>query len=151
MRDMINTALKLAIKNKEDMRVSTLLLMNAAIKDRDSSLRSQGDHDGICHDYILDILAKMIEQRTNNARIFKNKGQSDLEVQELDEIKIIKEFLPKQLSKDETLAAVTQIVNDLDAHNFRDIGKVMGTLKEKFAGQMDFIQVGRIVKTLLSS
>ncbi|MCL4124464.1 UNVERIFIED_CONTAM: hypothetical protein GTU68_031525 [Idotea baltica] len=92
----------------------------------------------------------MIKQRNDSATAFRDAGRTELEKQELSEIKVIEEFLPKQLSEDETRDAVKSVIDDLGADSIRDMGKVMGALKEKYAGQMDFGKAGGVVKALLA-
>ncbi|PIB24529.1 glutamyl-tRNA amidotransferase [Amylibacter kogurei] len=150
MRDTINTAVKAAMKAKESERLATLRLINAAIKDRDIAVRAEGNLDGVSDQDILGILGKMIKQRNDSAKAFHDAGRTELEKQELSEIKVIEEFLPKQLSEDETREAVKSVIDDLGADSIRDMGKVMGALKENYAGQMDFGKAGGVVKALLS-
>ncbi|GHA55258.1 aspartyl-tRNA amidotransferase subunit B [Amylibacter ulvae] len=150
MRDTINNAVKTAMKAKESERLSTLRLINAAIKDRDIALRGEGNLDGVTDQDILGILGKMIKQRKDSATAFHDAGRTELEAQELSEIKVIEEFLPKQLSEDETRDAVKSVIDDLGADSIRDMGKVMGVLKENYAGQMDFGKAGGVVKALLA-
>lgn len=149
MRDRINASVKQAMLDKEKIRLGTLRLVNAAIKDRDIAARSDGNMDGVSDDDILGIMTKMIKQRVDSAKIYSGAGRQELADQELSEIKVIEEFLPKQLSEDETRNAVQAIVTSVDATSIRDMGKVMGALKTQYAGQMDFGKAGGIVKGLL--
>jgi len=149
MRDRLNTALKQAMRAKEKNRLGTLRLINAAIKDRDIAVRPDGNMDGVSDDIILSILAKMIKQRIESASTYEQAGRLDLSEQERSEIKVIEEFLPKQLSADETKAAVEAIIAQVGAGSIRDMGKVMGALKAKYAGQMDFGKAGGTVKAIL--
>ncbi len=149
MRDRINAAVKQAMLDKEKNRLGTLRLVNAAIKDRDIAVRSDGNMDGVSDDDILGIMTKMIKQRVDSAKTYAGAGRQELADQELSEIKVIEEFLPKQLSDDETQAAVQAIITSVSAASIRDMGKVMGALKAQYAGQMDFGKAGGIVKELL--
>lgn len=149
MRDEINAAVKTAMKEKDASRLGTLRLINAAIKDRDIAVRADGNHDGVDDAEVLAILAKMIKQRTESATTYDEAGRIDLAEQERLEIKVIEEFMPKQLSDDEIKAAVEKAVADTGAESIRDMGKVMGALKGAYAGQMDFGKAGGIVKSIL--
>jgi len=99
----------------------------------------------------LAILAKMTKQRQESAKTYEEAGRLDLSERELSEIKVIEEFLPTQLSEDEIKSAVENVINEVGASSIRDMGKVMGALKSKYAGQMDFGAVGALVKNNLSS
>ncbi|WP_420559308.1 GatB/YqeY domain-containing protein [Tepidicaulis sp.] len=151
MRDQFNAALKEAMKAQDKRRVATLRLMQAAIKDRDIAARTAGKPDGVSDEEILDILAKMIKQRTESVATYEQAGRLELAEQEREEIAIIQEFLPKQLSEDEVKEAVQGVVSDLGAESLKDMGKVMGELKKRYAGQMDFGKAGASVKAILSA
>ncbi len=152
MRARINDALKTAMKEKDAVRLSTLRLINAAIKDRDIALRASddGDNDGKTPDAdVLAILGKMVKQRQESARAYEEGGRLELAEKERGEIAIIEDFLPKKLSEQETEAAVAAAIAAVGAESIRDMGKVMGELKAKYTGQMDFGQVGPMVKNRL--
>jgi hypothetical protein len=100
---------------------------------------------------VLAILAKMTKQRQESAKTYEEAGRLDLSERELAEIKVIEEFLPRQLTDDEIRSAISDAINEVGAGSIRDMGKVMGTLKSKYAGQMDFGAVGPLVKNNLSS
>lgn len=151
MRETINTALKRAMKDKEALRLSTLRLMMAAIKDRDIALRADGNDEGADDGEITSILVKMVKQRKDSAQQYDDAGRDDLAKQEREEIKVIEDFLPKQLSADDAKAAVETAIAEVGAESIRDMGKVMGVLKAKYAGQMDFGQAGALVKELIGS
>lgn len=145
-RTLVNQALKQAMKDKAAQRLSTLRLINAAIKDKEIAARG-GDGDATIEDAdILAILGKMTKQRNESARAYEEGSRLDLAERELEEIAIIEEFLPKQLEDDEIRAAVKAAVTEAGASSIRDMGKVMGALKAKFTGQMDFGKVGPMVK-----
>ncbi len=152
LRGQINQALKDAMKEKDAMRLSTLRLINAAIKDRDIAKRGEGDGDdsGVSGDEILVILGKMVKQRQESARVYEEGGRLELAEKELEEIKVIETFLPRQLSEDETKAAISKAIDSTGASSIRDMGKVMGELKSKYTGQLDFGKVGPLVKDLLA-
>jgi uncharacterized protein YqeY len=149
MRDKINSAMKQAMRDKEVLRLSTLRLVMAAIKDRDIAARVDGVDNSVSDDEILSILAKMIKQRKDSAAAYDNAGRTELAAQEKSEIEIITDFLPKQLSDNEIEDVVKKVINDSGASGIRDMGKVMGLLKSTYAGQMDFGKAGGVVKTLL--
>jgi len=149
MRSQISDALKSAMKSKEANRLSTLRLISAAIKDRDIALRGEGREEGVGEGEILAILGKMVKQRQESARVYEEGGRLELAERETSEITVIEEFLPRQLSAEETEAAVAKAIADAGASSIRDMGKVMGLLKGKYTGQMDFGTVGPMVKNRL--
>ena len=149
MRERVSTALKEAMKAKDADRLSTLRLINAAIKDREIAARGTGDDDTVTDDDVLGILGKMVKQRQESARAYEEGGRLELAEKEQSEIKIIEEFLPRQLDEDETAAAIDAAITKVGAQSVRDMGKVMGVLKKKYTGQMDFGRVGPMVKDRL--
>ncbi|MBL4811419.1 MAG: GatB/YqeY domain-containing protein [Rhodobacteraceae bacterium] len=149
LRSRLNTALKDAMRAKEADRLSTLRLISAAIKDRDIALRGEGDDGGVGEPEVLAILGKMVKQRQESARAYEEGARLELADRERQEITIIEEFLPRQLDDDETAAAVEAAIALTGAATIRDMGKVMGELKGKFTGQMDFGKVGPMVKKIL--
>jgi len=151
MRDRVNSALKQAMKDKQPERLSTLRLINAAIKDRDIDARSDGNDEGVPDSEILAILGKMAKQRQESARAYEEGGRLDLAERERAEIVIIEEFLPRQLSQAEVDKAIDAAVAEIGAQSIRDMGKVMAALKAKYTGQMDFGAVGQAVKDRLSA
>jgi len=151
LRTRISTELKQAMKDKAAERLSTLRLVNAAIKDKDIAARAEGNDDGVGQDEVLAILGKMAKQRLESARAYEEGGRLDMAERERSEIVIIEEFLPRQLNSDETKAAVDAAVAETGATSIRDMGKVMGVLKAKYTGQMDFGRVGPMLKDRLSN
>ncbi|MDP5084967.1 MAG: GatB/YqeY domain-containing protein [Yoonia sp.] len=150
MRDRVNTALKDAMRSKEADRLSTLRLINAAIKDKDISLRGTSDEEGgVSNEDILAIMGRMVKQRQESARAYEEGGRLELAEKELAEIKVIEEFLPKQLSEDEAAKAVEDAIAEVGAESIRDMGKVMAALKGKYTGRMDFGKAGPMVKDRL--
>jgi len=149
MRERIGAAFKEAMKAQEKRRVATLRLVQAAIKDRDIAARTAGKQDGVSDDEILDILSKMIKQRNDSIAAYEQGGRLELAEQEREEIAIIQEFLPKQLSEAELQDAIKGVISDLGAESLKDMGKVMGELKKRYAGQMDFAKAGAAVKAQL--
>lgn len=150
LRTHISDALKQAMKDKAADRLSTLRLINAAIKDKDIAARAQGNDEGVSEAEVLAILSKMAKQRQESARAYEEGGRLDLAEREREEVEVIEEFLPRQLSVTETAAAVDAAVDEIGATSIRDMGKVMGLLKERYTGQMDFGAVGPVIKARLS-
>ena len=150
LRNEINSAMKEAMKEKAQLRLSTLRLINAAIKDRDIAARAEGVEQGVDDSEILAILGKMTRQRQESAKTYEEAGRLDLSERELSEIQVIEYFLPRQLNGDEIEIEVTKVIDEQGASSIRDMGRVMACLKERFTGQMDFGSVGPIVKKKLS-
>jgi len=150
MRDRVNQALKDAMKSKEADRLSTLRLINAAIKDKDIALRGTADEEGGVSDAdVLGILGRMVKQRQESARAYEEGGRLELAEKELSEIKVIEDFLPRQLTEEEAESAVDAAISEAGAASIRDMGKVMAVLKAKYTGQMDFGKAGPLVKSRL--
>jgi len=149
MRSTLAAALKDALKAKEATRLSTLRLINAAIKDREISLRGDDSAEGVGDTEIMAILAKMIKQRQDSVRAYEEAGRLELAQREQEEIGIIQEFLPKQLDDSEVQNAISTAIEKTGAASIRDMGRVMAVLKTDFAGQMDFGKVGGMVKAHL--
>ena len=150
MRDRVNAALKQAMKDKAADRLSTLRLINAASKDRDIAARGDTDSAGVGDAEVLAILGKMSKQRMESVRAYEEGGRVDLAERERAEIAVIEEFLPRQLSAAEIEEAVSDAIAATGATSIRDMGRVMGELKGKYTGQMDFGAVGPMIKTRLS-
>ena len=149
MHERFNEALKIALKSQDKVRISTLRLINAAIKDRDIADRTDNGGAGVSEDVVLEILAKMIKQRQESLSAYEEAGRLDLDDQERSEIAIIQEFMPRQLGDDEIIAAVDAALAEVEANTLKDMGKVMGLLKQKYTGQMDFGKAGARVKEKL--
>jgi uncharacterized protein YqeY len=147
MRTRLSAELKVAMKAKDATRLSTLRLINAAIKDQEIARRVEGGEVG--DPEVLGILGKMVKQRHESARAYEEAGRLELAEKERAEIVVIEGFLPRQLSDDEVAAAVTEAIAETGATSIRDMGKVMGALKGKYTGQMDFGSVGPMVKDKL--
>jgi uncharacterized protein YqeY len=149
LREKFNDALKEAMKARDQKRVSTLRLVNAAIKDRDIAGRTEESRAGVADDEILTLLAKMIRQREESAETYEKGGRPELAAGEREEIGIIREFMPKQMNDDEAKAAARAVIAEVGAASLKDMGKVMAGLKERYAGQMDFGKAGAMVRALL--
>lgn len=148
LRDQLATQLKEAMKAKDADRLGTVRLIQAAIKDRDIANRGSGKGEA-SDDEILQILAKMVKQRDESARIYEENNRPELAAKERGEIAVIQDFLPKQLSDDEVRANIAAIIKEVGAEGPKDMGKVMAALKERYAGQMDFAKASGTVKELL--
>ena len=148
MRNTIAEALKTAMKAQDKRSLSTLRMIQSAIKDRDIANRGIGK-GAAGDDEVLQILAKMVKQREESARAFDQGGRPELAAQERDEIEIIRAFQPKQLGDDEVMMAARAAMAETGASGPKDMGRVMAVLKERFAGQMDFGKASSVVKSLL--
>ncbi len=146
LRERFTADLKEAIKSKDARRVSTLRLISAAIKDRDIAARTTDNVEGVSDADILGILAKMIKQRQESARIYEEAGRLELAEQERDEIGVIQGYLPKPMSEAEVAEAIRKAIDELEATSIRDMGRIMGLLKERYTGRMDFARAGAVIK-----
>lgn len=149
LREKINAALKAAMLEKEQIKVSTLRLVNAALKDRDIALRAESRT--LAEDEILSILKKMVKQRRESSKLYEQGGRMDLLEQEQREIKVIEEFLPAQLSEEDVRSLVEAVVAQVGAQSIKDMGKVMGSLRAKHADSVDFEMASRLIKEKLQS
>lgn len=149
LRDQLQTALKEAMKAKAADRLSALRLINAAIKDREIALRGETPPAELDEPGIVAILGKMVKQRQESARAYTDAGRADLADKEQAEIAVISEFLPRQLDSAEIAAAIDAAVAETGATSIRDMGRVMGVLKSRHTGQMDFAAVGAQIKARL--
>ena len=146
LRDSIVESTKDAMRSKDSLRVSTLRLVSAAIKDRDIAARSEDRCDGIEEAEILSLLSKMVKQREESAKTYEDNGRPELAERERSEIEIVREFMPKALSEDEMNSAIAAIVEDTGATCLKDMGKIIGRLKSEYAGRLDMGKAGAIVK-----
>ena len=149
LRDDINTALKDAMKGGDKRRVSTLRLVNSALKNADIEARGQGKA-ALSDDDLLGLMQKMIKQRHESIELYEKGNRADLVAQEREEIAIIAAYLPQQMSEEEAKAAIAGVVGEIGAQGMKDMGKVMAALKQRYAGKMDFGKASPIVKGLLS-
>jgi uncharacterized protein YqeY len=149
LRDEINASLREAMKGGDKRRVSTLRLVNSAVKNADIEARGQGKA-ALTDDDLLGLLQKMIKQRQESIELYEKGGRADLATQEREEIGIIAAYLPQQMSDEEAKAAIAGIVGEIGAQGMKDMGKVMAALKQRYAGKMDFGKASPIVKGLLS-
>jgi uncharacterized protein len=149
LRDEINNALKEAMKARDGRRVSTLRLVNAAIKNAEIDAQVHG-RASIGEDELLPLLQKMIKQRQEALEIYDKAGRPELAERERGEIAIIQAFLPKQMSEPDMQAAIAEVVKATGAQNLKDMGKVMSALKQAYAGKMDFGRASGLVKGMLA-
>ena len=149
LRQKFTDALKTSMKEKNQLSVSTLRLILASIKDRDISARAKGNNDGVDDNELLSLLQSMIKQRHESIRLYEKGGRMELVRQELEEISIIKTFLPTPLSKEELSDAIDDVIKEVGAKSIKQMGKVMEMLKQKFAGRMDFAESSQYVKKRL--
>ena len=149
LREKINQQFNTALKNKNKTLVSTLRLILAAIKEKDIANRSSGDKKEAKDQEIIKLLQKMKKQRHDSADLYKKGGRQELLQIEIAEIEIINTFLPKQLSEEETRKICKEIVETLGASSAKDMGKVMGSLKQQYSDSIDFTKASAIIKSLL--
>ena len=149
LRDDINSALKDAMKSGDKRRVSTLRLVNSALKNADIEALGQGKA-ALGDDDLLGLLQKMIKQRQDSIELYEKGGRADLVAQEREEVAIITAYLPQQMSEDDANAAIAAVIGETGAQSMKDMGKVMAALKQRYAGRMDFGKASPIVKGLLS-
>ena len=149
MREQFTSELKAAMKAGEKRRVDTIRMITAALKDRDIEARGQGKT--ISDEDILGLLQKMVKSRQESVEIYDKAGRSELADQEREEIAVIQSFLPQQLSEADVEAAITEAIAETGAASIKDMGKVIGVLKAKFAGRMDFGKASALVKAKLGA
>jgi len=150
LRDQLNEALKTSMKDKDRLAVSALRLIITAIKDRDIAARSKGVDEGIPDDEILQVLQKMVRQRRESIEMYRKGNREELAEQEEQEIKIIQRYMPRQLDAEEVENAIKLIIEETRAASIKDMGKAMGKLRERYAGQMDFGKAGAALKARLT-
>ena len=150
LRDKLNADLKDAMKAGDKRKLGTIRLMNAAIKDKDINSRTEGhDSEKLPDSALMDLFAKMVKQRQDSIAAYEAGGRAELAQQEREEMEIIQSYMPKQLSEDETKAAIQAIITAVGATSVKDMGKVMAELKAKYSGQIDMGKAGGVVKSLL--
>ena len=149
LRDEINTALKVAMKARDERQVSTLRLVNAAIRNADIEAET-GKKAALSDEDLLGLLQKQIKQRQESVEIYDKAGRKELADQERSEIEIIRAYLPKQMSEAEAKAVIAAAIQATGAASIKDMGKVMAALKQAHAGKMDFGKASGLVKARLS-
>ena len=150
LREKINQQFNVAMKDKNKALVSTLRLILAAIKERDIANRTGGKKEEVKDQEILRILQKMKKQRQDSASLYEKGGRQELLNVEKAEIEVIDTFLPKQLSEEETKKICKEIIESIGASSIKDMGKIMGSLKQKHSDSIDFSKANVIIKGLLS-
>lgn len=150
LRQQFTDSLKNAMKDKDQLAVSTVRLIIAKLKEQDIEARGKGKTDGIGEPEIQQMLQSMIKQRRESIALYEQGGRADLAEKERGEIAIIERFLPKQLSDAELEAAVKEVIATVGAQGMKDMGRTMAALRERYAGQMDSAKASQVVKRLLS-
>jgi len=150
LRERLNESLKVAIKAKDSCAVATIRLILAALKDRDIAARTKGNKDGIGDDEILSLLQTMIKQRRESSELYQKGNRPELAERELKEVEIIQSFMPKQMSDEDIATSVAAVIEELGVAGLKEIGAVMGVLRERFAGRMDFGKASGVAKKNLS-
>ena len=150
LREKINEEFNLALKNKNKSLISTLRLILAAIKERDIANRTSEKKDEVKDPEIIKVLRKMKKQRQDSVDLYKKGDRKELQEAEETEIRTIDTFLPKQLDEEQTRKICKEVMESLGASSLKDMGKIMGTLKQKYSDSIDFSKVNLIVKELLS-
>ncbi len=150
-RGEFNTAMKEAMRNKDAIALATIRLIMAALKDKDIVARGDGKVEGITEAEILSMLQSMIKQRIESAKTYAEAERFDLAEREEIEIKVITQFLPQQLSDSEISANIDSLINELQANNIKDMGRVMAELKARYAGQMDMGKASGMIKQKLAA
>ncbi|MDF2117466.1 GatB/YqeY domain-containing protein [Roseiarcaceae bacterium H3SJ34-1] len=148
MREQFTTVMKEAMKAGDKGRLAAVRLIMAALKDKDIEARGLGKT--VSDEDILGLLQKMVKSRQESAEIYAKAGRPELEAQERQEIAVISEFLPKQMSDDEVKAAIQAAIAETGASSMKDMGKVVGVLRAKYAGQIDFGKASGLVKGMLA-
>ncbi len=149
LRDNINDAVKEAMKARDERRVGTLRMMNAAIKNADIEARGQGK-EPLNEADLMSLFQKMIKQRQESAELYDKGARPELAAAERSEIEIITAYLPKQMSDTEAGSAISAMLQEINAETMKDMGRAMAALKERFAGKMDFGKASGRIKDLLS-
>tara|TARA_E500000081_G_C6136988_1_gene357422 strand:+ start:3018 stop:3521 length:504 start_codon:yes stop_codon:yes gene_type:complete len=149
MRNKFMDDMKDAMRGGDKEKVATLRLIMAALKERDIAARSEGVEDGVGDDEVIAILAKMIKQREESAKVYDEGGRPEMAQAERKEIEIIRDYLPSQLDDDEVAQAINLAIKDAEANCLKDMGKVMALLKERHAGQLDFGKASAAIRARL--
>ena len=151
LRTRLSDALKSAMKAKDRRRVSTLRLILAALKDRDIAARSDGKERPLADDDILLMLQTMVRQRRESIELYEKGNRPELAQKEREEIGVIEDYLPQQLSDDEVTDASRRVIAECAATGLKDMGRIMASLRQRYPGQMDFAKCSKIVKELLQA
>tara|TARA_B100001121_G_scaffold74319_1_gene65892 strand:+ start:76 stop:540 length:465 start_codon:yes stop_codon:yes gene_type:complete len=150
LRDKIETDYKNALKSKDKNKISTYRLILSGIKDLDINNRSGPNKKETDDEDIKKLLKKMIKQRSESIEVYKKNNRDDLLEIEESEVNVLSDYLPKQLSEEETIIICKQIIEKTGASSIKEMGKVMGELKQNHADTIDFSKAGALIKDLLS-
>lgn len=151
LRARLSEDLKTSLKSKDQVATATIRLILAALKDRDIAARDKGNCDGIAEEEILELLQKMVRQRRESIETYRQAGRDELAEREAGEIEVIQRFLPKPLDEAEMTTAIEAAIQETEASTIKDMGKVIGALKQRYAGRMDFGKASQLVKQRLVS
>ena len=149
--DLIKGDLKIAMKAKDSLVVSTLRMITSEIKNIEINNRSSSNPGIVDDSSIIQLLSKMIKQRKESSEIYKNSNRDDLEKKENEEIEIIQKYMPMQIDESKIDTIILEAIKQTNSSEIRDMGKVMSFLKENYSGQMDFGKVSGMLKIKLNS
>ena len=150
LRDDVSAELKQAMRSKNTVKMATLRLILAAIKDRDIAARTDGVLEGIGEDEVLKVLQTMVKQRRESIKMYEQGNRPELAAQEAQEIAIIQSFLPEQMDDLEIESAVKAVIDEIEANSLKDMGASMGLLRERYSGRMDFGKASAFLKSALT-
>ncbi|WP_416897818.1 MAG: GatB/YqeY domain-containing protein [Minwuia sp.] len=150
LKQKLSDDLKAAMRTKESRRISTLRLILAAIKEQEISIRGDAEKQGLTDEEIILILAKMVKQRRDSIKLYEEGGRVDLAEQEKGEIAVIEGYMPKQMSPEEIEKVCRTVRDELNASGLKDMGRCMGVIKERYAGQIDMGEASKSMKTALT-
>ena len=149
LRNKIDEDYKHSIKNKDQQKIDTLRLIRSAIKDKDISVRTSENKEGINDSEILSLLLNLIKQRNDSIEQFQKAKRDDLIKNEKSEIEVIKDYLPQQKTQEETEKIINEIISGNNLESIKDMGKLMSIIKNDYAGEVDMGLVGKIAKSKL--
>ena len=149
LKDKIESYYNNSIKEKDSNSINTLRLIKSAIKDKEILLR--GKQDSLTDSDILSLLQSLVKQRKDSIEAFEKANRNDLIEKELNEIKVIEKFLPKQMDEDETKLIIKNIIQENNYTSIKEMGALMKIIKEKYTGKIDMGLVGKIAKSLLGN
>jgi uncharacterized protein len=149
LRQRLSEELKLAMKAKDERTVSTVRMILAGLKERDIAARGRGNMAGVSDEEIGELLNRMVRQRRESIALYEQGKRPELAEKERQEIRVIERFMPSQMDEAEMTDAVAGVIAALGAATIKDMGRVMASLKERYAGQMDFGKAGALVKARL--
>ena len=151
LREKIETEYKSALKSKDKPKISTYRLILSGIKDLDISNRSGQNKKDTDDSDITKLLKKMIKQRSESIEVYKKNNRNDLLEIEENEVNVLSEYLPKQMSEEETISICKKIIEKTGANSIKEMGKVMGELKQNYSDTIDFSKAGALIKDLLTN